>query len=109
MFDLTGSDKGGVHRTKSAAAKIDVHWNGNMKTWHDIPMNELKPPWTKHTSPPIVMLRDVKGLQAEEVLPQMMVLSIEEIEKQSIEVAIKKLGAGIMGYRNLRCTLTLGS
>ena len=22
MFDLTGSDKGGVHRTKSAAAKI---------------------------------------------------------------------------------------
>ena len=39
------------------------------------------------------------GLQAEEVLPQMMVLSIEEIEKQSIEVAIKKLGAGIMGYR----------
>lgn len=39
------------------------------------------------------------GLQGEEVLPQMTVLSIEEIEKQSIEVAIKKLGAGIMGYR----------
>ncbi|GAY56471.1 hypothetical protein CUMW_172150 [Citrus unshiu] len=27
---------------------VVVHWNGNMKLWHDIPMNQLKPPWTKH-------------------------------------------------------------
>lgn len=59
MFDLTGSDMGGVHRTKSATAKI--------------------------------------GLQAEEVLPQMTVLSIEEIEKQSIDADIKKIRCGYHG------------